>query len=214
MTAREGPTHGWLDAPWAEPVKLTGGQMARSRGLYRKAFFIAGIVVIASGFLPWREHYQWIRVLQTFPAAPSHLHVSYSSTMGFAVPPWGVLVGLLGVAMVVVALRMVPDRRAVGITMTALATAALAGCVIAMIGFERQYADGLNAASAWGACGGTTAYTCFNVAGPWRDAFGAGVYLGAGASCVALVAGVLFSLSVRHLPATSTAVASPISGDT
>jgi hypothetical protein len=212
MTSQEGPSHGWLDAPWAEPTGFTGQQLARSRGIYRKVFLIAGIVVIASGLLPWREHYQWIRVSDQPTPATSHLYVSYSSTMGLAVAPWGVLVALLGAGMVVVALWMVPDRRSVGITMTALAAAALAGCVLAMIGFEGQYVNGLNAASAWGACGGTTGPSCFTLGAPWRDAFGAGVYLGTSAVCVGLIAGVLFSLAVRHLHATSTKAATPTAG--
>jgi hypothetical protein len=214
--SQEEPKHGWLDAPWSEPARFAGHQLARSRGIYRKIILVMGVVIIASSLLPWREHYKWILVSATAPPATSHLYVSFSSTMGLAVAPWGTLVGLLGAGIVVVALRMVPDRRGVGITMTVLSAAALACCIIAMIVFEREFVHGLSAAAAWGACGGASGTTCFSLAGrnPLRNACGVGAFLSAGAACAGLIASALFWLAARDPHARSPRATNPIVGAT
>jgi hypothetical protein len=199
VTAPETP-HGWLDSTWAEPDAAASVLGTRARRLSRTIFLISGAVMIATTVLPWNEHHRWVQ----FPGSTLHHYVSFESTTGLGMVWAGTLVPLVGIALIVVNLRMVPDRRSVGFTIAALAFAGVVCCAIAIGQIEAEFVRGLSRAAAWGACGGTTGISCYSVPhGPFKDACGIGVYLATAAALLCTVTGVLFAIAAWNLDGTT-----------
>jgi hypothetical protein len=201
VTSSEPAHHGWLDAPWQDPAEAVRDSISRTRRIYRKVTIVAGAVLVVTMLLPWDNRYVWIQ----YPAGSAHRYVSLSSTFGLTNLPWGTLVPVTGVALILVALWMVPDRRSVGVVMTLVASAGVVCCLLAIKGIEQQFLAGLNQAEAWGGCGGPngTPCTALTLQNPLRAACGLGAFVAAGAALVALVTGVAFTVSTLRLPGSS-----------
>ncbi len=197
MTSPATPHHGWLAAPWQQPAAFANDQLARSRGICRTVLIVTGVLLIVTTLLPWNENHVWVQ----FSGTGAHHYVSLSSTFGLAVVPWGSLVPVAGIAVVLVARLMVPDRRAVGLTLLGVTAAATTCCILAINGIERQFLQGLNQARAWGACGPVTPCTALTLQNPLRAACGVGAFLAVAAAFVALIAAVVYTIALRGVKA-------------